>query len=96
MCQPPRELAGSSPQGLGAMTSSGISSFYDLPARPSSDAGRPPLAACSAGLNDLSPVGMPLPFTRPCPGHGPQGTGRGTGPGPEGVEGSRGGKADSR
>lgn len=30
MCQPPREPTGSSPQGLGAVTSSGISSFYDL------------------------------------------------------------------
>lgn len=27
---------------------------------------------------DLSPVGMPLSFSRPCPGHRPQGTGQGT------------------
>lgn len=39
-----------------------------------------------SGLRDLSPVGMPLPFARPCPGHRPQGTGWGTETGPEGVE----------
>lgn len=68
----------SSPQGLGAVTSSGISSFYDLPTRPPSDAGQPPLAACSPGATCSQPrwnaaaTRMPLPrpqATRHRPGH---------------------------
>lgn len=69
---------GSSPQSLDAMTSSDISSFYDLPTRPSSDAGWSPLAACFPRHDDLSPAGMSLPLARPFPGHRPQGTGQGT------------------
>ena len=54
--QPLRDPAGSSPQGLGAVTSLGISSFYDLPTRPPSDAEQPPLAACSVGVACSQPL----------------------------------------
>ena len=49
MFQPPRDPAGYCPQGPGAVTALGISSFYDLPTRPPSDADQPPVAAYSPG-----------------------------------------------
>ena len=82
--QPLRDPAGSSPQGLGAVTSLGISSFYDLPTRPQVTQSNLPLLPALWVWPVLSPFGMPLPPAHPCPGHRPQDTGQGAEQGPQG------------
>lgn len=84
MFQPLRDPAGSSPQGLGAVTSLGISSFYDLPARPPSDADQPPLAACSVGVDCSQPLWNATATRTPLPRPQAPRTGQGAEQGPQG------------